>query len=294
MFHEAPASQICVGVGIEMQRGTGGYTRLMRREAPLPGLVKFIDSRGLEVTAREDEIFSYSTNACLGVRVNDEVARAFRQIVTAGWGNMSDGDVEAPCGHFAAVSIEPNEMRELMDAVFEDEANRPTIYPGDYLVCEDSDGNTEVYEYLSTAALMRVYKQLQTDFALWSPTCPSCGEEGTTHERHQFPRDNRHKCAACGHIWDPTGEYEKDDTLTPATVEQCQCHPCHVAGRPYVEDRHDSENCWEDFGELEDNEGTDEKLYLVCGDCGEVFDDLRPAFLHDDVLWSIKPESEAL
>lgn len=23
-----------------------------------------------------------------------------------------------------------------------------------------------------------------------------------------------------------------------------KCHPCHVAGRPYDEDRHDSENCW--------------------------------------------------
>lgn len=133
----------------------------------------------------------------VSTQTNTEYARYFREIVTAGWANMSDGSVESPVGHFAAVSIEPAEVTELVEAVFEDQ--QPTIYPGEYLVREDSDGNTELTEWLSFDALMRVFKSLQCEFALWAPMCPNCDNEGP----HTRLRGNTFQCA-CGHTFDPT------------------------------------------------------------------------------------------
>lgn len=104
----------------------------------------------------------------MGAQINTPLARAFRQIVTAGWANLSDGDVESPMGHFAVVHIEPAELRELVDAVFEDDAEFGTIYPGSYLVVEDSDGNTTLHEYVSLNATMSSYNALQAEFSKWS------------------------------------------------------------------------------------------------------------------------------
>src|SRR6478609_4695909 len=140
----------------------------------------------------------------LGTQVNTDLARAFRTIVTAGWGNLSDGDVSSPVGHFAIVHIEPAEMAELVDAVFDGE-QVVTIYPGSYLVREDSDGNTELIEYLTLNNAMEVYNVLQSEYSIWNATCPKCGDAGP-HSRVQKPNDNTHGCA-CGQRWDPiTGE----------------------------------------------------------------------------------------
>lgn len=233
----------------------------------------------------------------LGRQTNTRIARLFRDIVTAGWANLTDGEVEAPTGHFAVVSIEPAERAELVAAVWDTDEDRAEaeklIYPGDYMVFEDSDGNTELIEYLSLAAAMGVFNQFQRDYNLWwSPTCPKCGEEGTTHERWHFPKDNRHKCAACGHVWDPTGEVEADGSkVSEGTGEASEGIEGEVeilpGWRPQV------------VHELEDEpEGWGECLYLVCGDCGEAFSTIEDAYGHgdgsDEVEYSIKPESEAM
>lgn len=104
--------------------------------------------------------------ATVGTQVNTELARCFRQIVTAGWANMSDGHVESPVGYFSLVTIEPNELASLADAVFDGEET-PTIYPGAYLVVEDSGGNTTLNEYLSNNGALRAFKALQRMYNDW-------------------------------------------------------------------------------------------------------------------------------
>ena len=137
----------------------------------------------------------------LGTQHNTELARSFRTITLGGWANLSDGDVEAPTGFFALVHIEPNELAELK-AAFDDEYGFVLPMPGSYLYGQDSNGNSSVTEYLTLDRALEAYNQLSREFALWSPTCPECGNEGP-HTRVQQPNDNTHVCV-CGNRWDPT------------------------------------------------------------------------------------------
>jgi hypothetical protein len=145
----------------------------------------------------------------LGTQINTPLARLFRQIVTAGWANQSDGNVEAPTGHFALVNIAPAEMGELKDAVFGDEPDTDDykmLYPGNYLVEEDSDGNTTVTEYLSEARALAAFVQLQREFVLWDYEC-WCGVGGTQNigpgQIAGVHHSNIIKCSN-GHLTDPT------------------------------------------------------------------------------------------
>lgn len=133
---------------------------------------------------------------------NTELARAFRTIVSSGWANLSDGNVEASTGHFALVRIEAAELAELVEA-FEDYFTT-TISPGNYLVVEDSDGNTELTEYYMLDGALEVYNHLSREFAIWDATCPKCDNEGP----HVRLDGNLHQCV-CGHTWDPTEGVEK-------------------------------------------------------------------------------------
>lgn len=101
----------------------------------------------------------------ISTNVNDPLARSFQTIVTGGWANQSDGSVESPTGHFALITIEPNERTELLDA-FKGELQR-TPYPGAYLLIEDSDGNATLTEYVSNGAAKRAYDQLDNAYTLW-------------------------------------------------------------------------------------------------------------------------------
>lgn len=103
----------------------------------------------------------------LGTQINTPLARAFQQIVTAGWGNLSDGNVEAPTGHFSVIIIEPAELKELIEAVFDDYEGEPVIYPGDYVLVEDSDGNAQLTEYLTGAAAIQAFTMLSAEFEKW-------------------------------------------------------------------------------------------------------------------------------
>lgn len=202
-------------------------------------------------------------------QINSELARTFREIVTAGWANKSSGSVESPTGAFALVLIDPSELTELVEAC---EIETP-LYPGSYLVVEDSDGNTELIEYLNHQRAKEAYRHAEREYAIWSATCPKCGSEGP-HDRLSQPTPNSHQCA-CGEIWDPTGD-EPTITFEPG-------------------DRPEGINTVDNT----------EKMYLVCKNCGEAFDTIETAHEHGTVnpqsqVWcgedgfDLLPESEAM
>jgi hypothetical protein len=140
----------------------------------------------------------------LGTQINTPLARLFRTIVTAGWANLSDGNVEAPTGAFSLVHIEPTELDELMLAVF-DGADLPVrLYPGSYFVHEDSDGNTTVTEYITLNRALEAYNSLVREFAWWDATCSECDMEGP-HTNATLDGKPALKCDN-GHIFDPTPE----------------------------------------------------------------------------------------
>lgn len=134
----------------------------------------------------------------VGRHINNDLARTFRAIVDAGWANKSDGDVEAPTGHFAFVSIAPNELSELLDAIGHHESFGPPM-PGVYLVIEDSDGNTTLLEYYVESGAKMAFNMMAREYAIWNANCPNCGDEGPYDRLH----GNVHKCS-CGWAWDPT------------------------------------------------------------------------------------------
>lgn len=97
--------------------------------------------------------------------VNTQLARDLQRVVTAGWANQSDGNVEAPTGHFAKIIIEPNELNELVNAVFDGEDC--LLGAGYYLLTEDSDGNALVEQFAERTPLHAEYNRLVSDYAHW-------------------------------------------------------------------------------------------------------------------------------
>ena len=98
-------------------------------------------------------------------------------MVSQGWANQSDGNVDASTGHFARVSNEPadigNEFGGIMDA-FKDEAylEIPEDYDwaelvGHFLVLKDSAGFLTVIKYDSEAELVKVYRDLESAYSDW-------------------------------------------------------------------------------------------------------------------------------
>lgn len=210
--------------------------------------------------------------------VNDEKARAFQQIVTAGWGNLSDGDVnESPIGHVSLIHIEPSERSELVDAVFEGEPIPNGVYPGSYVLVEDSDGNATLTEHLTLDIALNYYNHLQ---AL---------NGGEAVSRENMPLDKEFKVESG--MSEMMVSYR--DHLPPhVRNEECESKGC-IPLRPEVVSTYEDE---------------DEKLYLVHL-CGEAFDDMKIALEHstkcDDLgightdtveanEFRILPESEAL
>jgi len=264
----------------------------------------------------------------LSSQVNTPLARAFQQIVTSGWANLSEGDVEAPTGHFALIHIEPNELAELTDAVFSD-GDYPgpiTDYVGSFLLEEDSYGNATLIEFSDLDAALESYNRLAREFALWGPACPKCGSEGI----HTATVDNTFLCA-CGMIWNPTLGVEVNREDLPFDVRfQSVRHSfdfregadpsknlCGAQGGLQRDPSNTSCNdCREIIDELnEEYDGInfpqsesrpDEQFYLVCQNCGEAFDSIETANNHDGELdgepcyderhkplYTLVPESEA-
>jgi hypothetical protein len=93
-------------------------------------------------------------------------------MITGGWANESDGEVEAPTGHFARVSNSEAELSEVVQA-FEDvitaygmEDTRELI--GHFLVVEDSQGFVHVKGYDNPIELTRDFQALQDAYAEWN------------------------------------------------------------------------------------------------------------------------------
>lgn len=139
----------------------------------------------------------------LGTQINTDLCRAMARIVTGGWANLSDGNVESPTGHFAVITIEPSERAELLDA-FEGELEA-SPYPGSYLLVEDSDGNKTVTEYLTHTSAMGEFARLQQSYGEWVDH-----EEAVEALRPSAistipdPRDEKQYlvCAVCGEAFD--------------------------------------------------------------------------------------------
>jgi len=94
-------------------------------------------------------------------------------MVTGGWANESDGDVDSPQGHFARVTVEPAELSEVQGA-FNDEMrmqgwNEDDAHKliGHFLVREDSQGNVFITSYDNPIELTRDFQQLQDAYAEW-------------------------------------------------------------------------------------------------------------------------------
>lgn len=98
----------------------------------------------------------------------------FQCIITGGWANESDGNVEAPTGAFARVSSTRDEVMGWpggMAQAFSDELSMYEVSPeeliGDFLVREDSQGNVFVTAYDNPIQLTRDYIALQDEYAMW-------------------------------------------------------------------------------------------------------------------------------
>lgn len=95
-------------------------------------------------------------------------------MVTGGWANESDGDVDSPQGAFARVTNEPAELGEVQGAFNdvmrmygwnEDDAKQLI---GHFLVREDSQGFVDITSYDNPIQLTRDYQQLQDAYSLWA------------------------------------------------------------------------------------------------------------------------------
>lgn len=105
---------------------------------------------------------------------NTPLAKALAQVVDAGWANKSSGDVEAPTGAFALITISVDEVSELYSAVFDDDlATNPTLLPGAFVLVTDSDGNHTLtqfgsgYTMLDSARADAHYHKLDDEYQAW-------------------------------------------------------------------------------------------------------------------------------
>lgn len=146
--------------------------------------------------------------------VNTPLARAFRQIVTAGWSEQSDGDVSAPTGHFALIPLPPADLSELIDACFDGEDPGVKIEAGFYVLVEDSDGNStlSIYEntpegqYAASDEYTGRANEYDNFIARYDvPGCTACGKSNSYVVRMPDEPD-MFVCLArtggCGHIFD--------------------------------------------------------------------------------------------
>ena len=96
----------------------------------------------------------------------------FDAIVSGGWANRSDGNVEAPTGHFAMVSNSPDELLELRQA-FEDVTDvygdvSDADLTGHFIVITDSAGFISITRYPSAVSAASEFVTLQNRFAAWN------------------------------------------------------------------------------------------------------------------------------
>lgn len=127
-----------------------------------------------------------------GVLVNSAWDHCFKSIVTGEWGVKSDGDVEAPVGHFALVEI-PLNLRERADMVdackneYDDEDDWNTLEPGWYLCRQESSGLMYAFKVESQGAAEFGYTQMLAEYSRWATEdeVPDCGDPGPNCTEHK-------------------------------------------------------------------------------------------------------------
>jgi hypothetical protein len=104
----------------------------------------------------------------------------FKTIVSSGWSEQSDGDVESPQGYFAVVEIpyseaERQDMANACDLGWDHE-DWPD--PGWYVTTETDRGLIWVYEFASSIGAHRRYDALVKDYGDWASDDGDEGCEG--------------------------------------------------------------------------------------------------------------------
>lgn len=87
------------------------------------------------------------------------------EIVSAGWANASDGNVDAPTGFFARITIEPNEIASVRDAFDLPEEYDPPRYT---LFQEDSSGFIHLTFLPTEVELLAAYDLLSDQYSEWN------------------------------------------------------------------------------------------------------------------------------
>lgn len=91
-------------------------------------------------------------------------------MISGGWANESDGDVDSPVGHYARITNTPAEMHEVSLAfadvmsTYECESDALVGY---WLVVEDSQGNVSVTSFDNEYLLTAAYMDIDDAYSMW-------------------------------------------------------------------------------------------------------------------------------
>lgn len=99
--------------------------------------------------------------------VNPDWDNTFKTIIGAGWANQSDGDVDAPTGYFSRISIEDNELAELVAACDLGTDDLPSLEPGHYVTLETTVGIIMVFQVRDEASAQVVYGRMVDHYTKW-------------------------------------------------------------------------------------------------------------------------------
>lgn len=97
-----------------------------------------------------------------------DIDNAFKAIISAGWANQSDGNVEAPTGFFSIIdmSTERDMLREVLaESALDDALGQ--IEPSWYLTMENNQGILYYAQAKDEAAAQEWFKSLCEKFYEW-------------------------------------------------------------------------------------------------------------------------------
>ena len=97
-----------------------------------------------------------------------DIDNAFKAIISNGWANETDGNVEAPMGFFAIIDLttEREQITEIL-AEYELDGAMEHIEPSWYITTEDTRGFLS-YERSTEIAAKEWFKQMQKRYYKWS------------------------------------------------------------------------------------------------------------------------------
>lgn len=85
----------------------------------------------------------------------------------SGWANESSGDINSPLGRFALINNEPDDVPEMVDALWEEYVltglEDPTLLIGNYLIVQDHKG-WKLTSYHSPTQSKAEYRLLQMQY----------------------------------------------------------------------------------------------------------------------------------